>query len=59
MILMPQILDITANENVLYKRNELEWKTQVLGVPGLRHANVFSPKWKLFTKTMSIILLTA
>ena len=24
MILMPQILDVTANENARYKRNELE-----------------------------------
>ena len=24
MILMPQIFDVTANENVRYKRNELE-----------------------------------
>ena len=25
MILMPQIFDVTANENARYKRNELEW----------------------------------
>ena len=25
MILMPQIFDVTANENVRYKRNELEY----------------------------------
>ena len=25
MILMPQIFDITANENARYKRNELEY----------------------------------
>ena len=23
---MPQIFDVTANENARYKRNELEWK---------------------------------
>ena len=26
MILMPQIFDVTANENARYKRNELEYK---------------------------------
>ena len=26
MILMPQIFDLTANENVCYKHNELEWE---------------------------------
>ena len=26
MILMPQIFDVTANENARYKRNELEFK---------------------------------
>ena len=26
MILMPQIFDVTANENARYKRNELEMK---------------------------------
>ena len=26
MILMPQILDVTANENARYKRNELEFR---------------------------------
>ena len=26
MILMPQIFDVTANENARYKRNELELK---------------------------------
>ena len=26
MILMPQIFDVTANENARYKRNELEWR---------------------------------
>ena len=25
MILMPQIFDVTANENARYKRNELEY----------------------------------
>ncbi len=25
MILMPQIFEVTANENARYKRNELEW----------------------------------
>ena len=25
MILMPQIFDVTANENARYKRNEFEW----------------------------------
>ena len=25
MILMPQIFDVTANENARYKRYELEW----------------------------------
>ena len=31
MILMPQIFDVTANENARYKRNELEWN--VLRLP--------------------------
>ena len=26
MILMPQIFDVTANENARYKRNELEYQ---------------------------------
>ena len=26
MILMPQIFDVTANENARYKRNKLEYK---------------------------------
>ena len=30
MILMPQIFDVTANENARYKRNELEWKNDQL-----------------------------
>ena len=29
MILMPQIFDVTANENARYKRNELEWLLNV------------------------------
>ena len=31
MILMPQIFDVTANENARYKRNELEWCFRVYG----------------------------
>ena len=33
MILMPQIFDVTANENARYKRNELEYSIHV-------HANI-------------------
>ena len=29
MILMPQIVDVTANENARYKRNELEYSIYV------------------------------
>ena len=32
MILMPQIFDVTANENALYKRNELEYHFTVANV---------------------------
>ena len=28
MILMPQIFDVTANENKVYKSNELEFKVK-------------------------------
>ena len=30
MILMPQIFDVTANENARYKRNELELNIELL-----------------------------
>ena len=30
MILMPQIFDVTANENARYKRNELECIMKIL-----------------------------
>ena len=33
MILMPQIFDITANENARYKRNELELQLPWLSKP--------------------------
>ena len=32
MILMPQIFDVTANENACYKRNELELWNDVKGL---------------------------
>ena len=32
MILMPQILDITANENVRYKRNDIKYDTMYMKV---------------------------
>ena len=31
MILMPQIFDVTANENARYKRNELEYLAAIQG----------------------------
>ena len=30
MILIPQIFDVTANDNARYKRNELEYNVSVL-----------------------------
>ena len=38
MILMPQILDVIANENARYKRNELELGF-ALDKQGLSHVN--------------------
>ena len=32
MILMPQIFDVTANENARYKRNELEYVFDMFGL---------------------------
>ena len=33
MILMPQIFDVTANENARYKRNELELRISLKKIP--------------------------
>ena len=35
MILMPQIFDVTANENARYKRNELEFAIVIHSEDGL------------------------
>ena len=40
MILMPQIFDVTANENARYKRNELECKFS-LRVSSNTHVTIF------------------
>ena len=39
MILMPQIFDVTANENARYKRNELEMRFENVR---LTHVALFS-----------------
>ena len=38
MILMPQIFDVTANENARYKRNELEYN--ISGIPEILGTNI-------------------
>ena len=39
MILMPQIFDVTANENARYKRNELESRIYPSNCPFLKYKN--------------------
>ena len=44
MILMPQIFDVTANENARYKPNELEFKFACIDFPTFETADPFTLK---------------
>ena len=44
MILMPQIFDVTANENARYKRNELEYNVNTFRI---------YPVWERLSFTIS------
>ena len=50
MILMPQIFDVTANENARYKRNELEYLLMLC--PHLIYTAVNIPNSKSFFTLM-------
>ena len=42
MILMPQIFDVTANENARYKRNELEYDVPLLNTSVREGVQIFT-----------------
>ena len=55
MILMPQIFDVTASENVRYKRNELEFvitasSVVVLDINRLAKITLLGTRQRMFVK---------
>ena len=54
MILMPQIFDVTANENARYKRNELEWSFfftyYVVVTENVNWFDFMSLSWRMYSK---------